>query len=253
MSSKRIRLIAVFGLVFVVAVVLISYISSGTMRSPVEIALPPAETGSDADDTPTPQAQLDFIEISPETVQHAIATLERPEEYFRKLTIESFFAGGSAVYNIDAAVSGGVTALVSSAGGVVKNIIVAEDSQYIWYPGKSGDVYTSALSGDGDSARIADEFQMIVTYEDILDLPTEDIIAAEYTEYGGERCIYIEYTGGRLGYRTLFYVSLDCGLLLGAERLDGDDIVYKMSASDFVAGAPLSSYFTLPDGTVIHP
>jgi hypothetical protein len=166
--------------------------------------------------------------------------------------IESFWDGGSAVYDIDVAVHRGVTALrtLPPAGGE-KRIIVTQDNVYIWYD-DDATPYVGEIGTSGDKRRTADEFQMLNTYEDILELSLSDIIDAGSIEYEGEDFIFIAYLSRHLGYTGNYYVSIDLGLVIRAEEFDENgELVYRMTAGETITGETDPAMFTLPDGTIL--
>ncbi len=69
-----------------------------------------------------------------------------------------------------------------------------------------------------------DAEQAIPTYEDVLALPPEHIAQADYRMVSDVRCIYVETAEDDWGYTQRYWVSVDTGLLVVAERLqDGRD------------------------------
>ena len=92
----------------------------------------------------------------------------------------------------------------------------------------------------------------IPTYEDVLALEQEAIAAAGYEERGGLACIYVETTPNELGYTERYWVSVNTGLLVSAERLDGEELVYRMTAYAVEYQFSDDGVFELPDGTVLH-
>ena len=69
-----------------------------------------------------------------------------------------------------------------------------------------------------------DDEQAIPTYETILDLPVEDIAAADYRSVSDVNCIYVETVQDPEGYTQRYWVSVETGLLVASERLlEGGD------------------------------
>ena len=91
-----------------------------------------------------------------------------------------------------------------------------------------------------------------INYEELLELPTESILSAGYEQRQGESCILVEYTSGELGYRSLVYISVSNGLLMGAETYDGDTLVYRMSSSEPSLATPDESVFAMPGSEEEH-
>ena len=183
------------------------------------------------------------LSVTPETVQSALSTLSRVQEYTRTVTAETFWPGGESTRSIDVAVSGGSTALTVTEGGKVKHILLSGEEMYIWYDASSG-VYSGPAA-----EKDADEYQGILTYEDILTLDTGNILDAGYEEYKGEECLFAEYTDGVFGYVSRVWVSMESGLLMGSETYDGEELIFRVSSTVPVLAAPEESVFALPGAT----
>jgi hypothetical protein len=253
MSTKRILSVALFGVLFTAVFIGVIMLTSYLRGDDSEVTLP---TVSQTADTPTATESdpPDRVEVNADTIQAVVRTLSRPETYSRAIIVETFWADGSATYNIGVAVDQGVSSLrVQPPASVEKRIIVSPDNIYIWYDGDTVP-YVGVAGSPGDALRAADEWQMIVTYEDVLALDPGDIIEAGYTEYGGEDCIYAVYRSPLLGYTTRYYISLGLGLVVGAEEHDRDgSLVYSMMADECAVGEADPSAFLLPDGTSTLP
>jgi hypothetical protein len=238
------------GAALIALIIGVSALSSLLFHGPREFRLPdvqdspPQQTDGEPDDS---QSGVTRVEVTADNVRDVIRMLRRPESYSRDIMVESFWPGGNAVYNIGVTVMGGVTAMRSSSGGAVKNIVVTDDKLYIWYGGDASP-YVGARDSAGDARRTADEYQMLITYEDILALDRGDIIDAGYVEYAGARRIFVEYSSGVLGYVTRCYISPELGLITAAEEYDGDALIYKMTAGACSVGEQGEQAFDLPGG-----
>ncbi len=220
---------------------------SGSIRRSSHITLPTPGAGTSQAATENPFANnaLTVVEITPETVQAAIESLYRPERYRRTVTVEQIWNGGSGIYEIEAVVSGNWTRTSRTyPNGPARNTITDGQNIYIWYDGDDN-VY-AAPAGKLPS----DTEQFMPTYEDILQLPPEDILTADYRTLLNIRCIYVE-TAEQEGYTMRFWVSVETGLLIAAERLQGEETVYRMGAPTLDDAEPTLNDFTLPDGTVL--
>ena len=120
----------------------------------------------------------------------------------------------------------------------------------------SGAIFGDNLAPISDttiaSALTQDAEQGILTYEDILALPPERIAAADYRALEGVNCIYVETEPDDAGYVERYWVSVSNGLLCAAEKLQGEDVVYRMAGMSVDSGNVAEDAFTLPDGTVLH-
>lgn len=231
----------------VVMVLVIALLMSTSLRRTSHITLPaemppPGQTTGDAAGTDNATGQ---VAITPETVQIAIETLQRPVTYRRNVAVEQFWSGGSQALNTTVSVSGNFTRTDRTLiDGRVRHAITGDGRTYIWYNEE-----TELFSGP--SAGItADDEQSIPTYEAILNLPTESIAKADYRALSdGVNCIYVETETDAQGYLLRYWVSVDSGLLAAAEREKDGKTVYRMASLAVDTMQPTAADFTLPDGT----
>ena len=253
MSTKRILIISAIGVLFIavfVGVMLIaSYMGrvSTTVQLPETVSAPviPSEAVTDT---------LDRVEVNRETVQDVVATLSRPDTYSREVIIELYSESGQAVYNISVNTDGGITSLrVRPSVGEEKRIIITPETLYIWTAGDREPYSNPYYPGvHGDAARTSDEWQMMVSFEDLLAMDAGDIIDAGYIEFGGENCVYAVYLTPLFGYTGKYHISIELGLLTGAEEYDSSGaLIYRMTAGECTIGESDAADFALPDGTSV--
>lgn len=209
----------------------------------------PSEDVSEDHDTQGPTSSenaLNVIEIRPTTVQAAVATLSRPETYRRTITVEQIWSTGSAETKLNVSVSGKLTKIVQTlADGQIRHTLTDGEFTYIWYNEDKN--YFSGPAGDIS----ADQEQMIPTYEDILNLPQDSITVADYENYSDIYCIFVETAPNMQGYTMRYWISVDSGLLVAAERIFEDECVYRMTALTLDAAVPIETDFQLPDGKAL--
>lgn len=188
------------------------------------------------------------VEVTPQTVQSVIATLVRPESYYREITLETFWGeNGSAAATAKVWVDGGYTRVDTAlVDGTVEHTIVGGGRRYRWYNNEREWFETAAEDGD------ADLMQHIPTYEDILTLDTDAITGAGYGEKGGVDCVYVEVADDELGYLERYWVSVERGLLVAAETQKGERTVMRVSAYSVEIPVRSGNVFALPDGTLLH-
>jgi len=220
-------------------------ILSTALRRTAHIVLP--ETGTNSELVPGTSVggndALKVLEVTPETVQTVIATLSRPTQYRRTVTVEQFWAEGSGSYDAQVAVSGALTRIDRVVSGSrMRHTITGGDETYVWYNEESR-IY-SAPAG----AISADNEQFIPTYEDILDLPQAEISAADYRMLSSLNCIYVETAEDEWGYVQRYWVSVETGLLVSAERLQNGETAYRMKALTLEQTLPTAADFVLPNG-----
>ena len=81
------------------------------------------------------------------------------------------------------------------------------------------------------------------------------LAAADYRLLDTVDCIFLETAADDGGYIERYWVSVSDGLLCAAEKLQGEDVVYRMagmSGGRGDSGIVAKDAFTLPDGTVLH-
>ena len=245
MDKRRMNHITV-GFIVVMALV-IAVMFGNNLRRPPKVVLPDTSESTDSSDQDgSASGSLALVEITPETVQTAIATLSRPDQYRRTVTVEQFWDGGSGTYEVSVLVYGPWTRTDRTLpDGRTRHTITDGETTYIWYNSESA-VYS------GPAGEITpDDEQAIPTYETILDLPVEDIAAADYRSVSGVNCIYVETAQDPDGYTQRYWVSVETGLLVASERLLEGETIYRMASLTADLSTPSADRFILPDGTVL--
>jgi len=251
MSTKRILSITIFGLLLIATAIGAMLLTASMRRESAAVMLPDtpliAERANVAD-----HDALSRVEAGRETIQNIISTLTRPEVYSRNITIESFWDGGQAVFDIYISVSHPVTSVqITPPVGPVRRTIVTPDAVYIWEEGDST-VHVSAPAAVGTGQLPSDEWQMLLTFESIEQLDLNDIIDAGYIEFDEQLCFFVVYRSPLLGNLRTYYISLDFGLIIAVHEYDESGrLIYNMSASEPLIGEINPDLFTLPDGTEV--
>lgn len=188
------------------------------------------------------------VEVTLDTVQQVIATLERPDSYARTVNVETVGAenesGASAA---SVTVDGGWTSTqLTLPDGRVCHSVVGEGKRYVWYDNQRRWQEYDASENSADLA------QRLPTYEDILAADKENIVEAQYVLTDAMPCIYVAVAEPELGYVESYWVSVDTGLLVRSESSKDGQIFYRMSGYTVETPADPGLNFTLPDGTVLH-
>lgn len=164
------------------------------------------------------------------------------------MTLEYLWDGGGGTVELYTIVRGPWTRVDRGLpDGNTRISLTNGEKTYIWY-GYDQDAEVAVLPAGEFSADVE---QSIPTYEDILDLPVEDISLADYRPLDTLTCIYVETAADEAGYSTRYWVSVENGLLVQAERLLGENAVYRMTSLYVDQTEYDASRFTLPDGTVL--
>ena len=252
MERRKRTLFAVLIATIIVVAVFSSFAMNLFGQDDYHVQLPDlsGETGPDqSGDSAESGDRFIRVEVTPETVQSVISkTLSRPQSYYREISIE-LWAGEetAALTTAQVWVDGGWTRSdVTAPNGLVQHNLVGEGTRWLWY-------------GEDDAARslpadqaVSDLVQRVPTYEDVLALPQEEITDAGYEKYARTDCIFVEVEQEELGSYERYWIAVSDGLLVAAERVKEDQMLYRMTVLSTESPAPLNSSFALPDGTVLH-
>ena len=183
----RKRRVTPIGAAFVALVLLVFlFVVRGALHRPAHVVLPQDASSSDVSDASLDDSAVGRIAVRPDTVQSAIATLERPARYSRAITIERYYSGGSGVDRSSVSVDGAWMRVdTEQASGAQSHTISNGERTWVWYGG-------SELYYESAAAFTADEEQGIPTYEDILRLDKKRIAAADYRLLDTVDCIFLE-------------------------------------------------------------
>ena len=178
MQEKDRTLLVVAVAVTVLMAVFVSFGLPVVTGSIPEVTLPDVEQESAGDGG---AGQL-MVEVTPETVQSVIATLNRPESYYRELTVRLFWGGGTAsdADQVQIWSDGGYLKTAVASGGTVQHRLVGDGRLCLWYAGDRTWKEVPAQQASGDLA------QRIPTYEDVLALSPADITATGYEKKNGK-------------------------------------------------------------------
>lgn len=234
--------------IIVLLLVAVFLLAHGRIHRTGNIVLPEiqAEDTGLKDDEST--ESLNVIQITPGTVQPAITTLSRPASYSRTQVVETFWSGGSGRETYEVAVSGGLTRIdLTTPDGGSRHVLLTGQRGALWYDEDRS--WTEFEAGQTDH----DAMQRMPTYEVVRDLPVSQIQKAEYrTTQGGESCIYVETVPNEAGYGDRYWVSTASGLLIRAERIQNDKLIYRFTAGPLREDPPEEGLFRLPDGSLLE-
>lgn len=219
-----------------------------TLNTP-KVVLPSSSSETpDTSITGGPDQNYQQVEVTTQTVTGVVATLARPVSFYRELTVETFWEGGSSAAQIQVWTDGGWShSRQALPSGMTRHDLTGGDDLYYWYDGSSQYKHTPADERSSDLA------QHIPTYETVLELKPEEITAADYETFGELPCIYVEVRRSLSDQIQRFWVSVDNGLLVSAETEEDGQLIYRMTAhSPVQSPCPGDASFALPDGEVLH-
>lgn len=215
-------------------------------RTPDVILPSPSAGSADVSGAGSQEQAYQRVEVTTQTVTEVIATLARPSSYYRELTVETFWTGGSSAAQVQVWTDGGWSHSVQTLpSGVVRHDLAGEDTLYYWYDGDEQYVTAPADEKSSDLA------QHIPTYETVLELEPDEITAAGYELRGDIPCILVEVHRSNSELLQRFWVSVNNGLLVSAESEQDGELVYRMTAYT-PSPCPAGTSFALPDGEVLH-
>lgn len=249
MEPKNRQVIVVAMIILISVAMFASFGRSLFSLNTPEVILPSASSGADSStDVQSGSGQYQPVEVTPQTVGEVVATLTRPESYYRELTIETFWEGGSSSSTVQVWRDGGwAHSRQTLPSGVIRHDLTGAGTLYYWYEGSSkfqtapADEFSSDLS------------QHIPTYETVVGMDETWITDAGYMTKGELPCVYAQVQLPDSSIVQRYWVSVDSGLLVAAESEEDGVLVYRMTAySPAQSPCPADGEFELPDGTVLH-
>lgn len=197
-------------------------------------------------ESPVGGASLPQVEVTPETVQEIVATLTRPERYYREITVTYSGVDTPTVSKVWA--EGGWTRTdTTRPNGIVQHTLVGEGMCYYWYQNSR-----TWLSAPADEKSADLDGPRIPTYEDVLLLDQSTITDAGYVDRDGLDCLFLTWTGETPEEVHTYYISVEpdsLGLLAEAQLQQGGRTVLAMEATAAQQPEIEASTFLLPDGT----
>lgn len=182
------------------------------------------------------------LEVGTDTVQELLATLEPIDVYCRDCRLFTYWEGGEAEALISVWKDGDRFRVLHSQNDVDRNTMLLDGQLYYWYEG-SKQVFTVPVSDDGDA--LLDDYARLISLDELMSLPKEDILDAGYEEKCGENCIFVEYRSGEDRLCRL-YVSVDKGLLIAGEITEDGKLIYLLESVITDAKDPGEDIFKLP-------
>lgn len=201
--------------------------------SPVDLPLPRGDEDTAPSTAPVlPQA----ADVTPETVLAVLRTIPQVRSYSRVLMVDVFWEGGAGSDVIICWARGDELRLRSGD----RELLSTPQGLWVWY--SNSKKAFAAAAARAEHSRL----MRILDWETLLTEPDSEITAAAYTEFEGERCVYVAVRGGAFGYVSELYVSLDTGLLIAADSFEGEKCVYRMRAVSQDISTPDESLFIPP-------
>lgn len=253
MEDRKRTIFAVIIALVIVAALLYSFGLNLFFKPPQLELADPDKTDSQPNASSDPGEGAGIpVEVTSRTVQSVIASLSRYESYSRALTV-TYLWGDHESGALETQIweeDGWVRTQTLLSSGITEHCVTGNGMVWLWYTG--GETPGKVYEGTAQSA-VADRMQYIPSYEEILELDPAQITQADYLEYAGQPCIYVEAENQQLGYLYRYWISLTNGLLTAAETEKSGVVVYRMESGEVISPiADQKGLFVLPDGTVLH-
>ena len=241
MDKRRMwYVLALLGIMILLVVLLFA---QGTIHRSAGITLPDPSQPQEPGLTEPGEEQLELVEIRPDTVQRAVESMNRAQSYSMTVSVATYWSGGSGTSELTAYVRNGVTRVDTvQLDGSIRRTVTDGESTFVWYDNE--ELYSRYATGE----TTADKELRIPTYEDLVDLEADTILSAEYTKWDSYDCIYAEASGGD-GYTSCYWIDVDSGLLVAAQRYYQEELIYQMTVQNLELTEPAEEIFTLPDGS----
>ena len=247
MGKRRFN-VAAMGFILLIVLV-VGFLMSGSLRRTSHVTLPDLTQQSVAapGSSQYEDEAVNKIEIKPETVQSAIATLARPNAYIQLLVGEWLWESSSALSPITTYAYEGLFRIDSvKTDGRTRHVVTNGERTAVWYD--DSDTYYIGNAGDVS----ADQEQSVPTYEEILQMDPQQIAKADYRTFSQENCIFVETVPDEYGVVQRYWVSVAHGLLMGAEYLDNGVTFYRVASQQIATENTLTEQlFVLPDGSTL--
>lgn len=256
MEDRKRTVFAILIALVVVVALLYSFGLTLFSRTPqVELADPNATESQEPDPVVSGDAAGIRVEVSPATVQSVVESLSRYESYSRTLSVTYTWGDDeSGTVTAQVWVDGGWTRTETALpSGLVEHSVAGGGRLWLWYDSGAEETQDLVFEGPAEGLN-ADLMQRLPTYEDILALDPANITKADYVDYQGHPCIYVEAEQQALGYLYRYWISETNGLLMASETEKSGVLVYRMESNEVISPMTgTAQLFTLPDGTVLYP
>ena len=186
------------------------------------------------------------VDVTPETVQSIVASLSRPESYYRELTVETYWTGGSHSTSVQFWQDDGWshTRQVLPSGRCA-TILPAMKRPTTGMRAQRA----TLLSRRPVFRRLTSTFPPTRTYLTWIRTPSSRPAMSAGDVWP---CVYLQVQVSDTVVER-YWISTDTGLLVSAEREQNGQLVYRMTAYTQVqTPCPTTASFALPDGTELH-
>lgn len=235
MNKKSSIIISALIAVIIIGAILFAVFRKSNDQTTISLPKPDSELSADR--------KNGLLSVNPKTVKTVITTLSRTETYSREYEIISYWENGKSTSSVTVWKNGKLMRIDHKQDSLTKSTLLTEDKVYKWYD-DSPMVFSSSRTEYNSS--VLDRFSRLITYEELVDVPVERIMVADYEQKLGENCIYTEYKSEDEHYVNRIYISVDTGLLVAAEILEDGKTIYSMNSVVTNLTTPEDEIFTPP-------
>ena len=205
------------------------------------------EVGVELDSYSGNLEMLESVKIDRSNIKKLVEAMRRPDQYHISAGSTVYHSAGQSTTGTEGYISGELSKVVAfdQNGQSQKHCILTAEKAYIW--GEGSGTWHECSRGNFE----VDDELVIPTYEKILELDEENIVNADFSLYNEIYCVFVETVDPVSSYRNLYYISVNDGLLVGAQSFEGDMLVYSLSVSVLDMPQDTNGIFSLPDGTVV--
>jgi len=240
---------AIVAALFVTCAIIFVFLTSQRDNNRDGIVLPenPLSELPTTEENIEPEALFVFVE--PENVKAVLETMTRPAAYYQKISIETFWNGGSGVKQVEIWRSGQVYKAVITDQSTTRNVLTNGESVWIWY-----DRDNQAVEVQAHENITTDDLLGIPTYETVLDLDVKNIVEAQLvTPEDLGSCLYVEVQ--QSGQLERYWIDSDTQLLVRSETVLEGEITYALGQLELellsVQDEQFRDIFMTPDGMVV--
>ena len=241
---------ALLSAVAVVAVgIFISFFLSFSSTDDTNLITLPGQESATIDTSPdiaeSNRDKLYTVSVNADNIQAVVASLRRPEEYQCQMETVYFYGASQTTFTSKLWKRGDLVRIyqTAGAGGIGQQTLLTRDWVYVWAEGTEYGKFSR-------QANDVNLYSKAPSYEDLLNLPREQILVGEVRERGGTLCLYAESMDTLTGERESWYILVENGLLILAEGHLNDVLTYRCSMMDLQLELDEDAEFVLPDGTI---
>lgn len=247
---KRRSTLALLSAIAVVAVgIFISFFLSFSSTDDTNLITLPGQGSAMIDTNPdiaeSNRDKLHTVTVNADNIQAIIASLRRPEEYQCQTEMVYFYGTSQSTFVSQLWKRGELIRIRQSAAtsGEEQQTLLTRDWIYTWMTGTEYGRFPRQASD-------MDLYSKAPSYEDLIDMPREQILVGELREQAGVLCLYAESMDPLTGEHEKWYILVENGLLLYAEGHLNDSLIYRCSMLDLQLELDENIEFLLPDGTI---